>query len=125
VFIIMFLSDFPKIAKIRGCRNLYTRGIFKCGVTRSGGFFYIPIVKRDAVNRIDLWVLIKKQTTMRYLELAMPIIIVMGSLFGIIQMVGLREWLFVLFFLAIFGMAVSGAALIIKEIRDEKRRGCR
>ncbi len=62
---------------------------------------------------------------MRYLELAMPIIIVMGSLFGIIQMVGLREWLFVLFFLAIFGMAVSGAALIIKEIRDEKRRGCR
>ena len=62
---------------------------------------------------------------MRYLELAMPIIIAMSSLFGIIQMMSLREWLFVLFFLAIFGMAVSGTIIIIKEIKNEKRRGRR
>ena len=62
---------------------------------------------------------------MRYLELAMPIIIAMGSLFGIIQMMSLREWLFVLFFLAIFGMAVSGTMIIIEEIKNEKRRGRR
>lgn len=62
---------------------------------------------------------------MRYLELAMPIIIAMGSLLGVIQMTSLREWLFVLFFLAIFGMAVSGTMIIIKEIKNEKRRGRR
>ena len=62
---------------------------------------------------------------MRYLELAMPIIIVIGSLFGVIQMISLREWLFVLFFLAVFGMAVSGTMIIIKEIKNEKRRGRR
>lgn len=62
---------------------------------------------------------------MRYLELAMPIIITIGSLLGVIQMISLREWLFVLFFLAILGMAVSGTMIIIKEIKNEKRRGRR
>ena len=62
---------------------------------------------------------------MRYLELAMPVIITIGSLLGVIQMMSLREWLFVLFFLAIFGMAVSGTMIIIKEIKNEKRRGRR
>ena len=59
---------------------------------------------------------------MRYLELVMPIIIAMSSLLGIIQMVSLREWLFVLFFLAIFGMAVAGTVLISKEIKGERSR---
>lgn len=62
---------------------------------------------------------------MRYLELVMPVIITIGSLLGVIQMISLREWLFVLFFLAIFGMAVSGTMIIIKEIKNEKRRGRR
>lgn len=52
----------------------------------------------------------------------MPIIIAMSSLLGIIQMVSLREWLFVLFFLAIFGMAVAGTVLISKEIKGERSR---
>jgi len=58
---------------------------------------------------------------MRYLELAMPIIIAMSSLFGIIQMMSLREWLFVLFFLVIFGMAVTGVIAVYKESKTDSK----